>query len=147
VGAEVDVVNQVLVLLFAKTFTGEGIAAAEKAPQRPQKHVAREAFREAGCKTTPSVAVWRLRSASFFSKASRSVGFMFLFQMIQSIESRSIHIRFYVFIVFECYGTYFYTSQFISYPHHASIDRSTHGARIWRTKLSSSRFSSHQTSR
>jgi hypothetical protein len=52
-----DVVNQVLLLLFAKTFTGEGIAAAEKEHRSGRRSMWHAKRFEAGCKTTPSVAV------------------------------------------------------------------------------------------
>jgi hypothetical protein len=133
-----DVVNQYSLLLFAKTFTGEGIAAAEKAPQRPQKHVARESVSKPVARLLHPLQSSAYGQLASSQSLSLTVGFMFLFQMIQSIslvQRRSIDVTVHQlrFQSDQCIHSS-YTSQLSAIISPCCIDRSTHGARIWGTQ-------------
>jgi hypothetical protein len=154
VGAERIMVNGTHITVCQNIYR-RGIAAAEKRHRSGRRSMWHAERFEAGCKTTPSVAISAYGQLASSQSLSLTVGFMFLFQMIQSISLVRFYIRFtihhsrfYVFMVFECYGTYFYTSQ-LSAIISPCIYRPLYSwcCAFGDTKLSSSRFSSHQTSR
>jgi hypothetical protein len=105
-----DVVNQVLLLLFAKTFTGEGIAAAEK-----EHRSGRRSMWHASVLKPVARLLHPLQSSAYGQLLPKPLAHGRLYVSVSNDpvhQSRSIlHLILRICIVFECYSTYFYTSQ------------------------------------